>query len=85
MNAADTQDVKTLLTDVHGPYRVLSEQHHQLDDRLHELARKHFLSATEHFEEVVLKKRKLALKDRMERVARAYVTLHAATSSDGHR
>ena len=44
----------------------LAVQHHQLEDRLHELTAKHYLSEPEQVEEVTLKKKKLQLKDRME-------------------
>jgi uncharacterized protein YdcH (DUF465 family) len=72
MNAAEAQEVKSLLLQNHDQYRELAEQHHQLDDRLHKLTEKHYLSTSEQFEEVTLKKRKLALKDRMEEIAREY-------------
>ena len=72
MNAAGAQDVKHLLLHNNDQYRQLAEQHHQLDNRLHELSDKHYLSPTEQVEEVNLKKRKLALKDRMEAIARQY-------------
>ena len=72
MNAAGAQDVKHLLLYNNDQYRQLAEQHHQLDNRLHELTDKHYLSPTEQIEEVNLKKRKLALKDRLEAIARQY-------------
>ena len=72
MNAAGAQDVKHRLLHNNDQYRQLAEQHHQLDNRLHELTDKHYLSPTEQIEEVNLKKRKLALKDRMEAIARQY-------------
>ena len=72
MNAAGAQDVKHLLLHNNDQYRQLAEQHHLLDNRLHELSDKHYLSPTEQVEEVNLKKRKLALKDRMEAIARQY-------------
>ena len=72
MNAAGAQDVKHLLLHNNDQYRQLAEQHHRLDNRLHELSDKHYLSPTEQLEEVNLKKRKLALKDRMEAIARQY-------------
>jgi uncharacterized protein YdcH (DUF465 family) len=72
MNAAGAQDVKHLLLHNNDQYRQLAEQHHQLDSRLHELTDKQYLSPTERIEEVNLKKRKLALKDRMEAIARQY-------------
>lgn len=70
MNAAEAQEVKNLLLQGNDNYRQLAEQHSQLDRRLHELTDKHYLSSTEQFEEVILKKKKLALKDRMEEIAR---------------
>jgi uncharacterized protein YdcH (DUF465 family) len=78
MNAADTHEVKGLLLQSHDQYRQLAQQHHQLDDRLHELSEKHYLSDSEQFEEVTLKKKKLALKDRMEEIAREYSHTHAS-------
>ena len=69
MNAAEAQEVKHFLLQSHEQYRQLAERHHQLDDRLHELIDKHYLSDSEQVEEVTLKKRKLALKDRMEQIA----------------
>ena len=70
MSAADTQEVKNFLLHSDQQFRQLAEQHHQLDDRLHQLIEKHYLSETEQVEEVTLKKRKLALKDQMEVAAR---------------
>ena len=72
MNAAEAQEVKTLLLQGNDRYRQLAEQHSQLDRRLHELTDKHYLSSNEQFEEVTLKKKKLALKDRMEEIAREF-------------
>jgi uncharacterized protein YdcH (DUF465 family) len=71
MSAAETQEVKTLLLDSDQQFRQLAEQHHQLDDRLHQLHEKHYLSEPEQLEQVTLKKRKLALKDQMETIVRA--------------
>jgi uncharacterized protein YdcH (DUF465 family) len=48
----------------------LQAQHHRLEDRLHELTAKHYLSEPEQVEEVTLKKKKLQLKDRMEAMRR---------------
>jgi uncharacterized protein YdcH (DUF465 family) len=76
MNAADAQDFKNLLLQSDQTYRQLAEQHHQLDDRLHQLTERHYLSNSEQVEEVTLKKRKLALKDRMEEIAREYSHSH---------
>ena len=76
MNAAEAQEVKSLLLRNDDTYRQLVEQHHQLDHRLHELTERHYLSISEQVEESTLKKRKLALKDRMEEMARLYADSH---------
>jgi uncharacterized protein YdcH (DUF465 family) len=80
MNAAEAQAVKNLLLNSDEGYRQLVEQHHQLEHRLHQLTEQHYLSTSEQFEEATLKKRKLALKDRMEEMARLYADTH----NNGH-
>ena len=72
MSQAEAQEVRNLLLREHEQYRQLAERHHQLDDRLHELTGRHYLSESEQLEEVTLKKRKLAVKDQMEEIARGY-------------
>jgi uncharacterized protein YdcH (DUF465 family) len=67
---AEAQDLKHLLLETNEEYRRLASKHHELDDRLHELITKHYLSDAEQLEEVTLKKRKLQLKDRMEEIFR---------------
>ena len=80
MNAADAQEVKNFLLQSDQQFRQLAEQHHQLDDRLHQLIEQHYLSATEQFEQVTLKKKKLALKDQMESIVREYKRQHSRVS-----
>jgi uncharacterized protein YdcH (DUF465 family) len=72
MSPAEAQEVKDVLLHNHDTYRQLAERHHELDNRLHELTERHYLSTTEQVEEVTLKKKKLALKDQMEKIARDY-------------
>jgi len=81
MNIAEAQDVKHFLLQSHDQYRELAERHHALDDRLHELTDRPHLSETELVEEVTLKKRKLALKDRMEQIVLEWARDHHATTS----
>ena len=81
MSAAEEQQAKDHLLRGNDDYRHLAERHHQLDDRLHQLLEKHYLSINEQIEEVTLKKRKLALKDQMENMAREYARGHSLTSS----
>jgi uncharacterized protein YdcH (DUF465 family) len=72
MNAAEAQEVKTLLLQSNDQYRQLAARHQELDTRLHELSEKHYLSSAEELEEHTLKKRKLALKDQMEEMLRQF-------------
>lgn len=72
MNAAEAQEVKGLLLQQHDLYRELAGQHQELDSRLHELTDKQYLTPSEQVEQATIKKRKLALKDRMEEIAREF-------------
>ena len=58
-------------------FNDLAARHHELEDRLHELTAKQYLSEPEQVEEVTLKKRKLQLKDRMEDILRRHRLEHA--------
>ena len=80
MSPAEVQEVRNLLLHNDPTYRELAERHHQLDNRLHEFTERHYLTDSEQFEEVTLKKRKLALKDQMERMAREYAQAHGRSS-----
>jgi len=80
MNAVEAQEVRNLLLKNNEQYRQLAERHHQLDDRLHELTERHYLSASEQVEEAQIKKWKLALKDRMEEIARCFSMGHGRTA-----
>ena len=73
------EDLKHLLIETNPEFRELASKHHTLDDRLHELESKHYLSDAEQFEEVSIKKRKLQVKDKMEMILRNY-----RTSSSSH-
>jgi uncharacterized protein YdcH (DUF465 family) len=81
MNTAEAQEVKHFLLQSHDQYRELAERHHALDDRLHELTEKPHLSETEQFEETTIKKRKLALKDRMEQIVLEWARDHHSSTS----
>ena len=65
-----SQDVRTWLMNTDEEFHRLADQHHALEDRLHQLLEKHYLSEPEQVEEVTIKKRKLQLKDRMEDIVR---------------
>jgi uncharacterized protein YdcH (DUF465 family) len=67
---AQGPDLKDLLLQTDEEFRNLAAKHHDLDDRLHQLTAKHYLSEPEQVEEITLKKRKLHLKDQMEDLLR---------------
>jgi uncharacterized protein YdcH (DUF465 family) len=69
---AQTQDLTEVLLRTDEEFSQLVAKHHALDDRLHQLTAKHYLSEPEQLEEVNLKKRKLQLKDRMEDILRRH-------------
>jgi uncharacterized protein YdcH (DUF465 family) len=69
---AQPQDLKAELMRTDEEFHNLAARHHELEDRLHELTVKHYLSEPEQVEEVTLKKRKLQLKDRMEDILRRH-------------
>jgi uncharacterized protein YdcH (DUF465 family) len=69
---AQTHDLKDLLLKTDNEFNQLSTQHHELEDRLHQLTAKSYLSEPEQLEEVTLKKKKLQLKDRMEDILRRH-------------
>ena len=73
------EDLKHLLIETNDEYRQLASKHHSLDDRLLELEAKYYLSDSEQFEEISLKKRKLQLKDRMESIVREHRTISPTT------
>ena len=81
MNTAESQGVKHFLLQSHDQYRELSERHHALDDRLHQLTEQHYLSESEQAEETTIKKRKLALKDRMEQIVLEWARDHHSSTS----
>ena len=65
-----SQDPQKLVLQTEEELHQLAAQHRELDDRLHQLSSKPYLSQPEQLEEVTLKKRKLQLKDRMEDIRR---------------
>ena len=71
------EDLKHLLIETNEEFRELASKHHTLDDRLHELESKHYLSDAEQYEEVKLKKRKLQVKDQMEVILRNFRGSHS--------
>ena len=71
--AVDTHELKERLLQSDHDYRDLSTRHHELDERLHELSTRHFLTEPEQLEELQIKKQKLRLKDKMEDILRQHL------------
>jgi uncharacterized protein YdcH (DUF465 family) len=66
----DFEEMKNRLLESNDEFRQLASQHHTLDERIHDLAIRQYLSEPEQLEEVTLKKKKLQLKDQMENMLR---------------
>lgn len=70
----DFEELKRQLLQTDEEYRHLATQHHDLDEKVHDLTARAYLSEPEQLEEVTLKKRKLQLKDQMEDLLRRRIT-----------
>jgi uncharacterized protein YdcH (DUF465 family) len=68
----DIEEMKRKLLESDDEFRQLANQHHLLDERIHNLAERNYLTEPEQLEEVTLKKRKLQLKDQMENILRQH-------------
>ena len=68
----EARDISEILMERSPEYRTLLEQHRTLESRLEELSSRLYLSDTEKVEEVTLKKKKLALKDRMQELVKQH-------------
>ena len=80
----DSEEMKKQLLASNDEFRQLATQHHDLDERIHNLAIRHYLSEPEQLEEVTLKKKKLQLKDQMETMLRHHrgsESTHAASGA----
>ena len=66
----DFEAMKQQLLASNDEFRQLAALHHDLDEQIHNLATRPYLSEPEQLEEATLKKRKLQLKDRMEDLRR---------------
>lgn len=66
----DFEAMKQQLLESNDEFRQLATLHHDLDERIHNLATRPYLSEPEQLEEVILKKKKLLLKDQMASMMR---------------
>jgi uncharacterized protein YdcH (DUF465 family) len=65
-------EIKEVLLRESEEFQQLSRRHQELDERLSVLTAKFFLTDEEKVEEVTLKKKKLAIKDRMACMIRSH-------------
>lgn len=68
----ENRDISQILYEQNQEYRSLFDEHRSLEGRLIELSSHRYLSDTEQMEEVTLKKKKLALKDKMQELLRRF-------------
>ncbi|MCI0614985.1 DUF465 domain-containing protein [bacterium] len=68
----ENRDISQILYEQNQEYRTLFDEHRSLEGRLIELSSHRYLSDTEQMEEVTLKKKKLALKDKMQELLRRF-------------
>lgn len=68
----ENRDISQILYEQNQEYRSLFDEHRTLESRLIELSSHRYLSDTEQIEEVTLKKKKLALKDKMQELLRRF-------------
>lgn len=64
-------DVKASLLRTDEAFRQLVSEHHDLDERIRHLSALQYLTDQQQYEAASMKKRKLALKDRIEAMVRA--------------
>jgi uncharacterized protein YdcH (DUF465 family) len=76
----DSEELKRTLLQTDEEYRELATRHHDLDEKIHDLTSRHYLSDPEQLEEINLKKRKLQLKDQMESILRRHSVGSSAAS-----
>ena len=67
------QHAREVLLQEDDEYRRLAEQHQQLESRLGELLGNRYPSGADDLERTTLKKQKLQVKDRMERILRRHL------------
>jgi uncharacterized protein YdcH (DUF465 family) len=79
----DFEELKRQLLQTDEEFRQLATLHHNLDEQLHHLASRNYLSEPEQLEEVTLKKRKLQLKDQMETIIRRHRETNPAHMARG--
>ena len=67
-----SEEIRDRLIQTNEQFRRLAEQHSTFDAELIRLSQKPYLTKQDQLREVELKKRKLRVKDEMERILRDY-------------
>jgi uncharacterized protein YdcH (DUF465 family) len=80
----DFEELKRQLLQSDDEYRQLASRHHDLDEKIHNLTDRPYLTQPEQLEEVRLKKVKLQLKDQMENILRRH-RMESGPSHAAHR
>ena len=80
----DFEELKRELLQSDDEFRQLATLHHDLDERIHDLTTRNFLSEPEQVEEIRLKKHKLHLKDQMESILRRHTSDGGAPHAARH-
>lgn len=68
----DFEELKRQLLQSDDEFRQLASRHHALDEQIHYLSDRPYLTQPEQLEEVRLKKVKLQVKDQMENILRRH-------------
>jgi uncharacterized protein YdcH (DUF465 family) len=68
------EEVRAVLLRNDDTFRELVSEHHALDEQIRHLSSSIYLTDRQQLEEIELKKRKLALKDRIEAMVRSRQT-----------
>ena len=68
----DFEELKRQLLQSDEEFRKLATKHHALDQQIHNLSDRPYLTQPEQLEEVRLKKVKLRVKDQMENILRRH-------------
>ena len=66
------QEVKDRLMTTHEEFSRLVKEHFSYEQQLEQLSSRPYLTESERVEEINLKKKKLSLKDQMERIIQQY-------------
>ena len=70
--ATDLQEVKNHLMATSEEFSRLTKEHFNYEQQLEQLSSRPYLTEAERIEEIKLKKKKLSLKDQMEKIIQDY-------------